>query len=171
MAELAELDHRGALVGPKGSGKTTLLENFQDAYRQQGLRVLTLHRRPGEPPLPTLPKSLDRTLITVDGAEQLGLWERLKLERQSKTAVGLLVTCHRPLSWIPTLYLHRTDTDLFISLTHELLARDQLSCPWSQDELRRLFERHHGNLREAFGELFDRLALDDCGGAHHQDMG
>ena len=159
-ARFAGLGHRGALVGPKGSGKTTLLEKLQAIYRQRGLQVLALHRRPGEPPLPSLPKArhLTETLITVDGAEQLGLLERLSLERQSKAAHGLLVTCHQPLKWIPTLYLHRTDPGLFVSLAHELLARDHLECPWAEDQLTDTFERHHGNLREAFRELFDRLA-------------
>ncbi len=160
IEKFTQLGYRGALVGPKGSGKTTLLELMQREHRRRGWQVLALHSRPGEPPLSALPvdRDLAETLITVDGAEQLGFLERLRLSRDARQAGGLLVTCHQPLTWIPTLHRHRTGAELFISLTHELLERGALPCPWSEARLKEIFDLRDGNIREAFRHLFDEAA-------------
>jgi len=36
---LADMDYRGALVGPQGSGKTTLLEDLASALGERGFRT------------------------------------------------------------------------------------------------------------------------------------
>lgn len=146
---------RGALIGPKGSGKTTLLEELTATLGKAGRPVLILRRRPDEQPLPRLGPLDPNTFIALDGAEQLGLIERLRFCREIRGVGGLLATAHRPLSWLPTANLHRTSSEQLAELVDELLERDGYQNPWTRDDLSRLFDQQEGNLRECFRKLYD----------------
>ena len=156
-ATLARHHGRGALVGPKGSGKTTLLEDLGQRLTQTG-RPVTLMRLSAE--FPHLPASYNRAFfanlsqrdaLLLDGAEQLSLVRWLWFRRLTRRAGCVVVTTHRA-GRLPL--LHRCNTspellsELVFSLGHTL----------STTEAEALHRRHHGNIREALRELYDRYA-------------
>lgn len=59
------------------------------------------------------------------------------------------------LGLLPTLYEHRTSTELLTDLVAELIGTEARPC---HHELARLFEAHGGNVRECLRELYDRWA-------------
>ena len=156
MQRMENLGGRAAVVGPKGSGKTTLLEAL--AHRLEQPVVV---RIPGSCPQPwrtvsaQLPQPVThRHAILVDGSEQLGAigWRRLLYA--TRHARCLIVTLHRP-GRLPTLIECRTDAGLLRNLVEELVPADTLNLQIGLDDL---FQRHEGNLRSCFRELYDVYA-------------
>ncbi|MBV8881275.1 MAG: hypothetical protein JO332_15015, partial [Planctomycetaceae bacterium] len=96
----------------------------------------------------------DRDLILFDGAEQLGWFAWNSFERRSRAAGGLLVTLHQP-GRLPTLLGTRTSPELLAGLVDQILGADAADV---RELVRRLHERHDGNLREALRELYDCYA-------------
>jgi hypothetical protein len=159
---LAELVRRlegaggwGEIVGPHGSGKSTLLAALVPAlaaWRVRAVRLNTSRRRlPAwvfDPPEP-------RSLLIIDGFEQLGRLTRWRLKRHCRrSGSGLLVTAHRS-TGLPELFR----TDVTPTRAAELIAA--LIPPGGEwvlagyDVAARL--RHHrGSLREVLFELYDR---------------
>jgi hypothetical protein len=161
---LDELGFRAAIAGPDGSGKTTLLEDLIPHLEEKGFRVrsagLTLPNR-------TLPKQRMQELtdglgadelIAFDGADLLRRWEWQRLKWRSRNSGGLLVTTHtRPL--LPILIRCRTSFPLFRSIVEEILsARVEERDPPPPVDLREVYERHGGNVRDALRELYDLYA-------------
>lgn len=155
------LGRRAALVGAKGSGKTTLLLEIEGHLGQlgDGLKILPIRLRRDRRNLSSreqtaLGGDLSRTLVTVDGAEQLSPPRWWRLRRRTRSAWGVLITVHRP-GRLPTLRFHRTDP----ALLRELVRRLSDGAPMPpDDELESLFQKHRGNLRECLAELYDRRA-------------
>jgi energy-coupling factor transporter ATP-binding protein EcfA2 len=153
--QLDELGGRAAVVGPEGSGKTTLLEELANLL-------------PGEPVLVTIPGSCQHPwtvardqlprltesyhAILLDGGEQLGpvAWRRFLLA--TRRARSLVATLHRP-GRLPTLVECCTDHQLLENLVTELSPAGS-----NASELEDLFDRHHGNIRLCFRELYDVYA-------------
>ncbi len=82
VAKLADQGWWGAIVGPHGSGKSSLLESLKPAIEEAERRVIAIALRDGQRRLP--PYFFEacegsRSLAVIDGYEQLGRWERLKL--------------------------------------------------------------------------------------------
>jgi hypothetical protein len=155
---LRRLGGRAAIVGREGSGKTTLLEELANHLLDQAIVV----RLPGSCPQPwatardQLPNDLQAGhTVLVDGGEQLGTsgWRRL-LQRTSP-AGGLIATLHRP-GRLPILVECRTDLELLRELVAALAPAVATELAPLLPEL---FERHAGNLRLCFRELYDV-----CGG-------
>ncbi len=151
------LGRRAALVGNHGAGKTTLAEQLAGRWQQAGWRVhlvrLTRERpRIGRADWTT---SLGRLgledRVVLDGAEQLTWWRWRRFLRRTRRAGGVLVTTHRP-GRLPTLYECRTDVALLKRLVGQLAPTLD---PRAGGGVEELFERHHGNLREALRELYD----------------
>jgi hypothetical protein len=148
---------RGAVVGPHGSGKSTLLATLIPEIQNAGVTIyhITLQNGQRRLPIDFLPITPSkRTLLILDGYEQLGWFERYRINRhRCQTGCGLLVTSHAPLR-IPTLIELNPDARLVLELVDELttrapspiLAADVLSC-----------QKLHGpNVREIFFDLYDR---------------
>ena len=95
-------------------------------------------------------------VVTLDGAEQLGLGERLRFRHGIRRAAGVIVTSHRPLPWLPTLSRHRVDPELFADWVEHLTSSEGFPCPWSRSQLIVLLARHNNNARDAFRDLFDQ---------------
>jgi len=147
LERFAGLGLRGALVGPKGHGKTTLLEAFADYLRREGYPVRVLYARVGERLAP-LGAVLRGEIVCLNGAEALSYWGWWRFRWAARGAAGILVTAHRA-GLLPTLWRCETTAELFEELVNELAAvRD----------VRQVFERHGGNVREAFRELYWRCA-------------
>lgn len=165
LQRLQAMNYRAAIVGPKGSGKTTLLEDLAERLKARGLRTHRLFLNEQSRAYPTdfvqsVRDSLgEHDVILLDGSEQLSLsaWWRFRWE--TRRAGGLIITKHRA-GCLPTLIECRTTRQLF----HELVHRLHEAATLAPDTLDRLFEKHHGNLRDAIRELYDIAARENLRG-------
>ena len=160
-ARFEALGRRASLVGPEGSGKTALLLEIEARLARQGFRVrrLQLKREQRRPDARAWRAALrargPRTVVSVDGAEQLSRWRWHRLARATRRAGGLIVTSHHP-GLLPTLHHHHTSPALLADLVAELAGQDTATA--LRAELERLFAEHHGNLRDCLRALYDRAA-------------
>ncbi|MBC7818682.1 MAG: hypothetical protein IAG10_17470 [Planctomycetaceae bacterium] len=165
LNRLQTLSYCAAIVGPKGSGKTTLLEDLAARLETRGLRIHRLFLNEQSRAYPAsfvrcVRDSLsERDIILFDGCEQLSLpaWWRFRWE--TRRAGGLVITTHRP-HRLPTLIECQTTRELFGELVRSLHDPTTLA----PDTLDRLFEKHHGNLRDAIRELYDLAAREPGSG-------
>jgi energy-coupling factor transporter ATP-binding protein EcfA2 len=148
---------RSAIVGPKGSGKTTLLEELASALPGESVlvRIEGGCRHPWRTVRTQLPRPVTpKHLVLVDGAEQLGLIGWRLLLRATRHARSLVATLHQP-GRLPTLVECTPDHDLLHALVEELTPDD---APKLKPHLEELFQRHEGNIRSCFRELYDVFA-------------
>ena len=154
---LASLGGRAAIVGPKGSGKTTLLVELAAALPGNPVRVRieASSRRPWRSARAQLPEIVKSDhVVLVDGAEQLGPLGWHLLLRATRRARSLVATSHRR-GLLPTLIECRTEPALLRSLVKELAPTDTAALAPS---LEHLFQRHGGDIRLCFRELYDDYA-------------
>lgn len=151
VAALTTNGGRGAVIGPHGSGKTTLVENVADRV---GGEIVKIHlatdtNRPLDSAIRSLPPVVAPThTILLDGAEQLGPWSWWRVHRRIRTAGTIVITSHAP-GRFPTVYECSTDPELLVDLVAEL-------APEGVDaDLDELYQRHDGNIRLCFRELYD----------------
>ncbi len=100
------------------------------------------------------------TLIVIDGYEQLGPIERLRLWRSiNHSRAGLLVTCHYPLFLYPTLMTTCVTEDSAALVVRKLLAhkRDLAEKLIRSDRWAAIRDRWQNNLRESLFELYDLM--------------
>ncbi|MEX0777553.1 MAG: hypothetical protein WD042_17750 [Phycisphaeraceae bacterium] len=158
LARLRSLHYRAAIVGPQGSGKTTLLDDVQPHLEQAGFDTVWLrlqqqqHRLDPEVLRPALAGATRRTVILFDGADHLHRWHWWRFLRQSRDAGGLIITSHKS-GLLPTWLHTRTSPQLLGSILGQLLPAARLPTPATIESL---YHRHHGNLRDALRELYDR---------------
>ncbi|MEN0064903.1 MAG: hypothetical protein AAGA48_22350 [Myxococcota bacterium] len=150
---LAALHHRAALVGPHGTGKTTLREDLERHYLRLGWRIVRLAFHPHTwPPWnawgAVLAAPRDRTLVTVDGVEQLPrpLWRLLRSVRRGP----LLVTSHHDCG-LPVLHRHTTDSTVLQQIVEALGGPRALDYD-------ALWAKHDGNIRSCLLDCYDRWA-------------
>ena len=168
---------RGAIVGPHGSGKSTLLSALREALERRGRPVVVFTLRAGQRSLPLDRSGLDctgldctgldcagldqtsvdswdsTTDVLIDGYEQLGLWQRVRLHVACwRKGCGLLVTSHGPVQ-LPTLIV----TEVTLALAMRIVAQIGGSrCPALPPEaLAQLLARRRGNLREVLFDVYD----------------
>lgn len=150
----------GQIIGPHGSGKSTLVRTLLPRLPDIGLRpfVFDLHDRQRRMPtgwqqLSSGPRDV-RPVVVVDGYEQLSVLARWKLRRTCGSRDwGLVVTAHRSMGF-PMLYRTHTTSVLAEALVQQLFDDRAISIPSSQ--IQDSFQRHRGNMRDVFMELFDR---------------
>lgn len=158
IARLAIQNWWGAIVGPHGSGKSTLLEALQPALVASGRRVLAISLHGGQRRLPRgfydeLVGEV-HTIVVIDGYEQLGWLERLRIARRCrKNNAGLLVTTHAR-TRIPTLLHLAPDRRLVAQLVADLCA--EVSTPITFEDVAASHACHGSNVREIFFDLYDR---------------
>jgi hypothetical protein len=147
----------GEIVGPHGAGKSTLLSALVPALEAAGRRVVSGRLAAGEHRLP--PEMMaarpwsSRTLIVVDGYEQLGWCRQQVLRRRCQNAgSGLLVTTHTP-TGLPVLTKLSPTLESVERVVAALLAKAPGSI--SPEEVEQSFARHGGNVRELLFELYD----------------
>lgn len=146
----------GQIVGPHGSGKSTLLAALEPALSAAGRDVRRFTLNQGQRRLPelfTLGGTSQQTLVIIDGYEQLGWFERLRVRaRVRRRGWGLVTTTHRAGS-LPTLWITQVDLPLALALGRELIAREHSAI--RDQDIHAAFEAHGENLREAFFALYD----------------
>jgi hypothetical protein len=154
LARLAEMNYRGAIVGPEGRGKTTLLEDLGGRLARQGLDVKHLRLTREHPAFDRrflrefFCELTPRDVILFDGAEQLNRLAWWGFVRRSRRAGGLVITSHRA-GLLPTLVECETSQQLLRRIVHDLHAAE------SAASVDALFDRHRGNVRDALRELYD----------------
>lgn len=95
-----------------------------------------------------------RTIILLDGAEQLSRWQWFRLRRQTRQAAGLVITDHAP-GRLPTLLECRTSPELLSEIVSELLGDEARGCfPRAE----KLLRDHRGNIRDVLRALYDERA-------------
>ena len=161
IAKLADQNWWGAIVGPHGSGKSTLLESLKPALSHAGRRLLAIALRDGQRRLPRefcdafVVRTVERdSLVLIDGYEQLGWLERLRLARRCRRAsAGLLVTAHAS-TRLPTLIQLAPNQRLIERLVADLCV--EVSTPISTEDVAASHACHDSNVREIFFDLYDR---------------
>lgn len=152
LGRLATNGGRGAIVGPHGHGKTTLLEHL--ARRLDGesvwIRLDAATTHPLGAALSLMPRRVAQNhAVLIDGVEQLGGLSWWRLERRLRPAGTVIITSHRH-GRLPTILECTTSPELLHDLVSELAP--ELGDTVHLDDL---FDRHDGNLRLCFRELYD----------------
>jgi hypothetical protein len=161
LARLAQMQFRGAIVGPEGSGKTTLLGELE--RRMVGhQRVCRWQLRRDEPWLwHAVVADVRQGLaagdfVLLDGAEQLNMWNWRWFLRRTRAAAGLIITLHHP-GRLPTWVECRPSLPLVDELVTELTG----SADESVHEMnRKLFAQQQGNVRLVLRKWYDLCAAD-----------
>jgi hypothetical protein len=157
VAALAARNWWGAIIGPHGCGKSTLLETLKPALSAAGRRVLAIVLRDGQrrlPPIAIEHGKEAKTVVIIDGYDQLGGLERLRLTRRCRhSSAGLVVTAHRP-TRLPTLIRLAPDRNLIARLVADLCA--EVSTPITPKDVAASHDCHGSNVREIFFDLYDR---------------
>jgi hypothetical protein len=155
LDRLVALHHRAAIVGPHGRGKTTLLEDLAPRLEARGFRIRSVMLHTGNRLLTREQKVIlfrhlsPRDFLCIDGAEQLSRIAWLALLARSQAAGGLVITSHH-LGLLPTLLECETSPELL-----EGIVRDLIGPQVDDSQIRDLFARHGGNVREALREMYD----------------
>ena len=161
---LDKLRFRAAIVGAHGTGKSTLMTHLMPLIETRSRRVVHLQLRGSWNSccqLWTMARQWTSrgNVLVLDGYEQLPwlargiivFWTRIR-------GVGLLVTSHRP-TLLPTLLMTQTDIRVIHQLLDSLLPADTPNRGQLLDNarLQMLLEKHRGNVRELFMQLYDEL--------------
>ena len=149
---------RGALVGACGTGKTTFLREIHAALERRGHLVEHWWLKadeapPGRREILRRGRERDaRTVLTFDGAEQLGILRWRSVLRSTRRCAGLLITSHSS-GRLPTLHRHETSLDRALELVESLEPAGVESAS-GRARVQELHARHRGNLREVFRYLY-----------------
>ena len=151
---------RAAIVGPHGTGKTTLLTVVRphleaEAPDRCGWTTLRIGERPTEL-WHTLARLPDDGTIIIDGYEQLGLVQRLRLIATARRRrIRLLVTAHRPPAMFTVVARTGTSRQIARRLAAILLER----FPAQREAMLGAFDRQwdaaNGNIRQLWATLYD----------------
>jgi ABC-type glutathione transport system ATPase component len=147
---------RGQIIGPHGSGKSTLLAMLLPLLSDAGRDPLLITLHDGERSLAahraTLAKAGRRTIVIVDGYEQLAPWNKCRLRRQChRQEHGLIVTAHKSVG-LPLLADTAIDATI-AARVFQLLVPDETLV--TRDDLLNAYAAHPGDLRETFFDLYD----------------
>ena len=163
LTRFERMRSRAAVIGPHGSGKTTLLEDFQLRLHEKGFgtRFIRLDEEQSTFSARFLKKLFSgltaRDILLVDGAEQMSPVAWRWFRWRARKIGGLIITTHRA-GRLPTLWECRTSPALLAGIATDLLGVESGTI---LERAERLFEKYHGNLREALREWYDLAAQAD----------
>lgn len=143
---------RGALVGPHGTGKTSRLRALAAQLAAEGWRIVWVQWHDNGTTTPpdwraALASSDARTVVCLDGSENLGAFASYRTRRHTCHAGGVLATRHRPAWSLPTLARHIPNRDLFSAHAATL-------APGCEAAALAAFAASRGNAHEAFRSLY-----------------
>ena len=144
---------RGALVGPHGTGKTTRLRVLAAHLSQEeAVRIVWVQWHDDGTTTPddwrsAVSEAGLRTVLCLDGSENLGPFASYQLSSYIRVAGGVLATRHRASLFLPTLARHRPDEEIFV-------AQAAILAPGVESQAREAFAAARGNAHEAFRRLY-----------------
>jgi hypothetical protein len=143
---------RGAFLGPQGTGKSARLRALAARLAGEGWQVAAIQWHDDGASSPRDWRDVlrgigPRSLLCLDGAENLGLINAYRLRRYARRAGGALATLHRPSRFWPVLARHTPDAELFVA--HAVALE-----PGCEAAARRAFTVAGGNAHEAFRRLY-----------------
>lgn len=150
---------RGAIIGPHGAGKTTLLEVLMSEMSSHSIAHSHLRLREESHFVRTrrirewLRSTPAESVLILDSAGLLHWWQWWIVRWKSRNYAGLIITEHEP-GKLPALIKCQPDFSTFVVLVRRLWGEKTSS----ESALRELFDRHHGNVRDCFRELYDLCA-------------
>jgi hypothetical protein len=155
-----QMGHRAAIVGPCGHGKSTLLDNLQILLHGKGYTTTRIKLSRGEWRLSQdhhdqiLNAIQNQRILLLDGVEQLPwpYWTWLKTFGWP-SSFQLLIASHVK-GRLPTLIETKTSPALLGCLIERLFP----SSDMTDSEIAVLFNKHHGDIRMALLELYDRVS-------------
>lgn len=150
-----------AIVGPHGSGKSTLLAHVFESLRCRGENPRWLRLRSwGDAPrlLWAVARARPGATVCVDSWEcVVGLPGWIARAWACARGCRLLVTSHRPAGF-PVLVECRPTPVVLASLLRHLPGYDEwYGRTIRADDVEDAFTRHHGDIREALFDLYDRF--------------
>lgn len=153
---------RGQIVGPHGAGKSTLLATLMQDLAARGEIVQLIELHDGQRRLGSDVEWKPRTIVCLDGYEQLSFASRVQVAwRVRRSDCGLLITTHAPICFpvrLPTLFEARATLDTAVQLAEVLLSQHSAAGTAgdiSRAEIENHFSRSHGDMRELFFQLYD----------------
>ena len=163
LFRLYDVDNRAIICGPHGSGKSTILSHLASVAQREGLKVDCLRIRSWIDAIRVMrvfatinPK---QSLVSVDSWELLGFLGWFLCQFADFRGLCVVVTVHERPWWNnwPVLLHTKADDKTFRLLVHELMTKyaGSKTIEFSGAMLRDVFQRHSGNLREGFFELYD----------------
>ena len=165
LERLDQLGGRGMICGPHGSGKSTLLRHLMVAAAECGwkTRVVALRSRADfGRALGAIVAAAGRGYwLGIDSWEKLGSAGRLLAPLAAWRGCRVVVTAHQPQACWPILLDLQPDAPTFRLLVDRLLAqadsKGTTTAEFAPYQLEAIFQRHRGNHREAFFELYDHF--------------
>jgi hypothetical protein len=164
VSKFAEMGWRGQIVGGHGTGKSTLVHSLVPAIeaRSRRVKLVTFHDGAPRSIRPLLADLDERTVLVIDGFEQLSGWNRWRVRSACRAKrAGLLVTTHQDLG-LPLL----ASTSVDLATARQVF--DRLTEGYEQrvthEDLERQLVLHGGNLREALFALYDLFEERAAGG-------
>jgi hypothetical protein len=147
---------RGALVGIHGTGKTTRLRALAVRLAVEGWTVVWVQWHDDGTTTPAdwraaLRAAGPRSVVCLDGSENLGPFGAYRLHRYTRRAGGVLATRHRRSLLLPTLAIYAPDAALFAAHA-AMLDQDARGAATTA------FAETGGNAHEAFRRLYHLAA-------------
>ena len=163
LFRLYDVGNRAIICGPHGSGKSTILSHLASVAQREGLKVHCLRIRSWIDAIRVMrvfatinPK---QSLVSVDSWERLGFFGWFLCQFADFRGLRVVVTVHKRPWWNnwPVLLHMKADDKTFRLLVDELMTKyaGSKTIEFSGAMLRDVFQRHSGNLREGFFELYD----------------
>ena len=158
----------GAIVGDKGNGKTTFMLELETILKSLDLDVRLLFLNDEKMRFSSKDwkriksKISQNTIYLFDGSEQLSTlrwWQFIFFVRKAK---GVVITRHS-VGRLKTILEASSTFELFVSLVASLLEdRNQIYDLIPDDTLHLLYDKHQGNIRLAFFDLYDLISGGFC---------
>jgi len=163
LFRLYDVGTRAIICGPHGRGKSTILSHLASVAQRKGLKVHCLRIRSWIDAIRVMrvfatinPK---QSLVSVDSWERLGFFGWFLCQFADFRGLCVVVTVHKRPWWNnwPVLLHMKADDKTFRLLVDELMTKyaGSKTIEFSGAMLRDVFQRHSGNLREGFFELYD----------------
>lgn len=151
-------NYRGIIKGKHGVGKSTLLKELVSFLesRDEAINYIFLNNnlKFNVKDLLNIFKLDKKFIVVIDGWEQIGFFFKILLFLKFKRLKGFIGTSHQN-GIFPVIFDATTDFKTFSALVAKLTGA---SYEKVLPDLRLLYDKHNGNIRDCLFELYDFLA-------------